>query len=218
MSRVYPRLQRAITKVALLIASLTCSCDAQTQQANTATCSNVVINGGVATFSCSGLTPEQAKLLHDIPSFLVKMLRQEKQDNADIMARLNDCIEQGAPRSITPGKRDDLIKQLRPIAGQQLYVAILAPNSTPESSRYAEQLYSLFRDAGWHTQPVSHTSTGGSMPDAIGLTATVRNEEVAVAVKAKRLRDAAGIQMDFKYDPTLPDAALYLTVGGKPIP
>jgi hypothetical protein len=62
------------------------------QEAKTATCGNIVVTGGVATFSCSGLTPEQAKLLQDIPAILTKILKQT-QDLSAIKGLINTEVQ-----------------------------------------------------------------------------------------------------------------------------
>ena len=54
-------------------------------------CGNVVVTGGVATFTCSGLTEEQAKLLNDIPALLTKLLTQTK-DLSSIKDLLNTSV------------------------------------------------------------------------------------------------------------------------------
>jgi hypothetical protein len=218
----HPRLRRKITEAILVAVSLICFCNAQTQpkisqQADTATCSNIVVNGGVSTFSCSGLTAEQAKILHDIPALLTKVLRQEKQDSAAILARLNECLEQGAPRSIPEDKRLEIIKWITPAPGLQLGISIFAPNHTAESQQYAEKLRSLFQDAGWVADPVSYTMRmGNGGPDEQGVLIIAHDNQDLAAKAIASAFEVAGVQVDFYFDQRVSPKFVQMIVGQKP--
>ena len=61
------------------------------QNATTASCSNVVVTGGTSTFTCSGLSREQADILKDIPGTLTKLLKQGR-DLSTLKALVNTEI------------------------------------------------------------------------------------------------------------------------------
>ena len=86
-------LLKPLTSTVSIAATCGFLCLAQTkpeiqQEAKTANCSNVVVTGGVATFSCTGLTPNQIKLLQDISATLTKILKQ-KEDLSAIKGLVN---------------------------------------------------------------------------------------------------------------------------------
>jgi hypothetical protein len=90
-------LPKTLISIEAVLAIFGLLCTAQTkpdikQEAKTATCSNIVVTGGVATFSCTGLTPEQAKLLQDIPAMLTKILKQT-QDTSAIRGLVNTEVQ-----------------------------------------------------------------------------------------------------------------------------
>ena len=85
------------SRIATLL-SVTSACFAQallsTQTAHNASCSNTQITaGGNVTFSCSGLTPEQAKLLNDLPALLNRAFDKEQANLSQISNRLDGCLE-----------------------------------------------------------------------------------------------------------------------------
>jgi hypothetical protein len=50
-------------------------------------------NNNTFTITCTGLTTDQAKSLASIPSVLNKILQKQKDESAEIISRLNDCVE-----------------------------------------------------------------------------------------------------------------------------
>lgn len=66
------------------------------QQAQIANCSNVVVLGGTATFRCTGLTPDQAKMLKGstaIPELIARLLETSQAQYLDITAKLNQLLQ-----------------------------------------------------------------------------------------------------------------------------
>jgi hypothetical protein len=150
------------------------------QEAKTATCSNVVVTGGTAKFQCSGLTAEQAKLLKEMPSLLSRILESEHNDTAEILSRLNTCVDQGAGRVLTPEMQEGLKTLLQLTPGTLLFVKIYAANGTPESIRYAEQIRKVFADAGWVTSPVARSMSFNAPTKAITVMA---HDELSIPVQ-----------------------------------
>jgi hypothetical protein len=67
---------------------------AQQSATTSAPCSPIAPdNTGTITIKCTGLTPDQAKSLVGIPSLINKILQGQKEATAEIMSRLNDCVE-----------------------------------------------------------------------------------------------------------------------------
>jgi hypothetical protein len=124
---------------------------------------------------------------------------------------------QGAPRSISPEKRAQLLKQLKPMPGREFIIMIRAPNHTPESQKYAEQLKSLFSDAGWQTGPVFYNMImGATGSDPSGLIAIVHDRQRVAGLSISKAFGDAGIQVEFGMDQSLAPDALGLIVGQKP--
>ena len=105
-----------------------------TQEAVTATCSNVVVTGGTVRFQCSGLTQEQAKLLKDVPALLTRLLKSQQLDTSEILSRLDKCVDQGASRELSSEVQNNLKSHLELPIPNRFSVLIEVPNSTPESS------------------------------------------------------------------------------------
>ncbi|MGA9389362.1 MAG: hypothetical protein WBV69_02850 [Candidatus Sulfotelmatobacter sp.] len=67
---------------------------AQQSATTSAQCSPIAPNNtGTITIKCSGLSPDQAKSLAGIPSLINKILQGQKDQTAEIMSRLSDCVE-----------------------------------------------------------------------------------------------------------------------------
>src|ERR1019366_7507005 len=57
------------------------------------TCSPATIgNGNTFSFTCSGLTVAQQKLLESVPALLNKLLASQTDNTAEILSRLDSCI------------------------------------------------------------------------------------------------------------------------------
>jgi hypothetical protein len=50
-------------------------------------------NNNTFNITCTGLTPDQTKSLAGIPSLLNKILQRQTDETAEILSRLNDCVE-----------------------------------------------------------------------------------------------------------------------------
>jgi tetratricopeptide (TPR) repeat protein len=93
------------TTITLLILSflISGSCAAQnsraTQEAIQSPCANDTVaasNATSVTIKCTGLTPEQQKLLRNIPDLLNKVLSTQKNDTYQILGKLDSCIDDAA--------------------------------------------------------------------------------------------------------------------------
>jgi len=187
-----------------------------TQEAKTAICSNVVVTGGTATFKCSGLTEDQAKLLKDIPALLTKVLKSQQQDTAEILSRLNSCIDLGAARSLSPTVQGSLKSALTPPIGTQFYIQVRATNSTSESAHYAEQIKDVFSRAGWKADPVFYNMVVGT-PVPPGVIVVVRDVQSVPGIMIQQTFNRLGIKADYQLAPDLDPSTVILVVGQKPV-
>jgi hypothetical protein len=187
-----------------------------TQEAKTATCSNVVVTGGTATFKCSGLTGDQAKLLKDVPALLTRMLKSQQQDTAEILSRLNTCIDQGAARSLSSTMQENLRSALSPAAGTQFSIQIRATNSTSESEHYAEQIRSVFSESGWKADPVFYNMVVGT-PVPPGVVVVARDVRSAPGIMIQRAFSLFGVKAAYQLAPDLDPNLIILVVGQKPV-
>jgi len=189
------------------------------QEATTANCSNVQVSGGISTFTCSGLTTEQTKLLIDIPSLINKLLKQEKQDAATLLSRLDICIDQTAGRVITKEHQRELEALLRLDTPNQYTLIIQATNATPESKHYAEQIKDIFLAAHWNVPPVFYNLLLGNGPSAPeGLTVYLHDGTSAPSLIIQKSFDFSHI-VEAKYfvDASLLPSQVLMVVGTKPI-
>lgn len=187
-----------------------------TQEAKTATCSNVVVTGGTATFKCSGLTEDQAKLLRDVPALLTRLLKSQQQDTAEILSRLNTCVDQGAARSLSIPVQQSLQSALTPPAGTQFSIKIRATNSSSESAHYAEQLKKVFSDAGWKAGPVFYNMVVGA-PVPPGVVVVARDVHNAPGIMIQRAFNLLGIKAEYQLAPNLDPNSVIMVVGQKPV-
>jgi len=87
------------------------------QNAQNATCSNTNIaapNAKTVTFTCSGLAPEQAKALHDVPGLLNKLLRSQQGESAQIIQKLDALLANQGNVSILIEKLNQLLANTNP--------------------------------------------------------------------------------------------------------
>lgn len=120
--------------------------------------------------------------------------------------------ERVAPRTIAPSRRAKLIAALSP--GQGSVVRIIARNSTPESSQFAEQLRTVFVAAGWQAPAVFHQTIGGIRVDA-GVAVSVHDSAEPLGILAQRAFTEAGIDLNAKVDSRIPPHEVSLVVGQK---
>jgi hypothetical protein len=94
---------RVVTSMILLYLGISIFCVAQgpsaKQEAVKSPCANDTVtapNATSVTIKCSGLTIEQQKLLQNIPDLLNKLLNAQRNDNFQILAKLDSCIDDAA--------------------------------------------------------------------------------------------------------------------------
>jgi hypothetical protein len=189
-----------------------------TGSAHTAgTCS--LANSGTVnsiTLNCTELSAQQQRLLSNIPQLLNKLLATQADNTTEILAKLNTCIAQGAPRSLTEDQRKRIIETLGSPPGNP-EILIRATNSTAESSRYAQQLRSAFASTrGWKVPDVFENAIlGATLP--VGLVAYVQNDKSLYGSAIQRLFKELEIPIGFQIDPSLPTETVVLVVWQKPI-
>jgi len=69
------------------------------QEAINSNCSNDTVDAPNATsvnIRCTGLTPEQQKILKNIPDILNKLLSSQQSDTYQILGKLNRCVDEAA--------------------------------------------------------------------------------------------------------------------------
>jgi hypothetical protein len=188
------------------------------QEAKTATCSNVVVTGGTATFKCDGLTEEQANLLRDVPALLTRLLKSQQLDTKEILSRLDTCVDQGAARSLSQETQIKLKTLLQLPIPNEFSISIMAANSTPESSRYAEQLRNAFVASGWTANPVGYPMETASYQLPSGLRIIVFDGGSAPGKMVQQAFTVLGIKADYflsreKMDPN----SIRMEVWQKPV-
>jgi hypothetical protein len=183
----------------------------------TGTCS--VANAGTVgtvTLNCTGLTAEQQSLLRNVPDLLNKLLAQQESNTFEILSRLDTCIAQGAPRSLTAEQRTAITTSLANMRGMP-EIQVRAPNSNNESSRYAQQLRDAFADTpGWTAPPVfANIIAGTTLPT--GLEAIVQSAANIYGIAIQRLFERINIPIQFALDPSLAANVVILIVYQKPL-
>jgi hypothetical protein len=186
-----------------------------TQEAVTANCANVVITGGIATFTCTGLTVDQAKVLKDVPTLLTRILKEEKLSTEEIISRLNTCVEQSASRRISSDDKLKLTTAVHLETPLQYTIIVRATNSTPESSRYAQEIWQLFKDSGWNTPPVFYNSVIGA--PVSGVTVVYINSASSAPGNIINNAFAGRIKADFAIGTDLDANTVVLVIGPKPV-
>lgn len=167
-------------------------------------------------FTCSGLTPAQQKLLESVPDLLNKLLASQTDSNSEILSKLNACLVQNAPRSISSEQGRKIVASLKDLPGMPV-VSIRATNSTSESSHYANQLQEAFASIpGWKAPPVFENVVAG-MPLPVGLVAFVQNNTNVYGVAIQRVFRQLDINIEFEIDSSLPAERIVMVVGQKPI-
>jgi hypothetical protein len=179
------------------------------------TCSPAVSgSNNTFTITCSGITPDQAKLLANIPTLLNNILRAGKESTAEILSRLEGCIV--VFRSISPEQKQRIVAALGKLPGKP-EIRIRATNSTAESSRYANQLRDAFAATpGWTAPAVFENMVVGVQPP-VGLIAIVHNNKNIYGIAIQELFKELNIKVDFLLDENLPPNVLVMIVGQKPI-
>ena len=177
-------------------------------------------SGTITTFSftCTGLTPAQQQLLESVPELLNKLLASQTDNTSEILAKLNTCIVQSAPRTISTEQRKRIVAVLANPPGKP-EIQIRATNSTSESSRYAGQLQSAFAATpGWSAPAVFENMVAG-MALPIGLTAYVNSDKNVYGIAIQQLfkQPAMNLSVNFVIDPSLPAESIIMVVGQKPI-
>ncbi|MGP8244272.1 MAG: hypothetical protein ACLQVN_07110 [Bryobacteraceae bacterium] len=173
-------------------------------------------SGNTLSITCSGLTAQQARLLANIPALINRLLAVQADNTAEILAKLNTCVAQSAPRVVSGEQKRGMIEALKGPPGQP-EVRIRATNSTAESSRYANQLQDAFASIpGWKAPPVFENMVAG-MALPIGLTAYVQNERSPYGIAIQRLFKELAIDITFGLDASLPPDVVIIVVGQKPV-
>jgi hypothetical protein len=183
----------------------------------TGTCSPVVPgSGNTLKITCSGLTATQNQLLTRIPALLNKLLAAQTDNTAEILAKLDSCVAQSAPRAISADQRRRIIEALsNPPSSPE--ISIRATNSTAESSRYASQLQAIFASIpGWNAPPVFENMVAG-MALPVGLTAYVQSDKNVYGINIQRLFKELNISISFAIDPSMRPETIVLVVGQKPV-
>lgn len=183
----------------------------------TGTCSPVVPgSGNTLNITCSGLTATQNQLLTRIPALLNKLLGAQTDNTAEILAKLDSCVAQSAPRTIPADQRRRIVEVLSNPPGSP-EISVRATNSTAESSRYASQLQATFASIpGWNAPPVFENMVAG-MTLPVGLTAYVQSDKNIYGIALQRLFKELNISISFAIDPSLRPETIVVVVGQKPI-
>src|ERR1019366_4735612 len=181
----------------------------------TGTC-NVANTGTVATvtLNCTGLTPEQQRLLTSVPELLNKLLASQAGSVSEILSKLDTCIAQGAARHVVKDQVDFLDTALQAYKGQKIQIQIYT--MVKESNDFGSEISAALKHAGLDPEDMRIMSTSGPVT-GLFLTIGTNRRELAEAV-AKAL-------VNSKIAPSGPIAAtldeknpdrLQLTVGFKP--
>ena len=120
--------------------------------------------------------------------------------------------ERFAPRSISAEQMRQAINALR--SATQMEVSIRATNSTSESSRYADQIRTVFLAADWTAPAVFHEVVAGieALTGVIVLAGT-NSPSGGIVQKAFTQSD---IPAQYAVDPSLPLTTVVIVVGQKP--
>jgi hypothetical protein len=174
--------------------------------------------GNITTFNftCSGLTPAQQKILESVPDLLNKLLALQTDSSSEILSKLNACIVQSAPRSVSPEQKQKMVAALGGLSGMPT-VLVRATNSTSESSHYASQLQEAFASIpGWKAPPVFENMVAG-IKVPVGLVAYVRGDRNIYGIAIQQVFKQLDIDIQFGIDSTLSAETVIMVVGQKPI-
>jgi hypothetical protein len=168
------------------------------------------------TLNCAHLTPEQRQIILNMPDLINKLLVQQRESTLELISRLDACIVQGAPRSVTPEQRRRIIADLANPTGAP-EIRVRATNSNNESSRFAGQLQDAFANTPGWTAPLvfENMVAGATLPT--GLIAVVQDQHNINGIAIQRLFAQIGISIQFEIDATLPPNIVVMVVYQKPI-
>lgn len=103
-------------------------------------------NNNTFNFTCTGLSPEQQRLLASVPELLNKLLASQAGSVSEILSKLDTCIAQGAARHLSASQKDLLDSALEPFRGQTISVSIYS--SMKESNDFGEEMIAALGHAG----------------------------------------------------------------------
>ena len=187
-----------------------------TQKATESPCSNTVTRDkSTVTLTCTGLNPEQTRLIKEIPNLLLRLQKMQIEDTAEILSRLQKCIEQGGPRVLGKQVNSDLTTKLSISPPSRFTVQVDAINETPESDHYANELNDLFTASHWETYPVAQLQEYLGQPPLTGIVVFVRDQH---SIPTVIVRKAFAILSNVEYgiNPRL-STDIEIRVGQKPI-
>jgi hypothetical protein len=168
-------------------------------------------NGGTITINCQGIP---ARLQGQILELLNRIAKDQTTAEA-ILAKVDTCIAQSAPRSITDPQR--LAANLRIPAGRDpFHVSIRATNSTSESQNYAEQIRNVFVQAKWDATPVFYNMVAGA-PVPPGISVFAQGPNSIAGALLQLAFQQSGIPAEYGSDPSLPTDTIVMVVGQKPV-
>jgi hypothetical protein len=116
-------------------------------------------------------------------------------------------------RSFSKEERGRLIGALA--RARDSVVNIQAPNSSSESSHFAEGLRDVFMAAGWHAGPVLYNIVGG-MPIERGVLMIVCDKRSVPGMLVQQTFHTVGTEIKAAFDPRMPEGTVVLVVGQKP--
>jgi hypothetical protein len=161
------------------------------------------------TINCGIDKVEGAKIVS-----LLNRVLATRPDSEAIMQKLDACLSQTAPRSIAPEHRQDIINALKQQPNTAPYrVEIYLINSTPESTRYAQQIFDLFVAAGWNPPAIFPM---GNFGGGSGIVVQAQSETSAPGIIVQQAFNRFGITAVYETHP-MPVDMVVIRVNNKPV-
>lgn len=142
-------------------------------------------------------------------------LEEEARKRAEAQKALVEKTEEirlkGLPRTLTAEQRVRLLEILKHSPKGAFNISWVANN--PETLRFADQLASVLKEAGWTLKETSG-ALDSNVP--VGLLIRVQNPQTSRAVALQQALNEVGFPADGQIIPQLPEQTVLLFIGVKP--
>lgn len=136
-----------------------------------------------------------------------------EKEAADANVKYLQLLKQVSPRTLTAEQRKELLKILK--ANPKGGAGVWGLTGIPETLIFAEEIATVFRDAGWQVNFNDFFQIGGGrLPD--GLIVDARSDDNPLAIVVRQAFETIGLSVQRKTDLALSENEVRITVGTKP--
>ncbi len=151
-------------------------------------CNPATVAGGNVTITCQGLDPALIKQLHLVlnkiaanqldPNAVLMKLDELRAETHDIKVGVDEIRKRQEGRRLSTDQKGLLVARLKSVATKSR-IKIMMTNSTPESTRFAEDFQGVFEAAGWAVEMFPNMSAGSVLPKGQSLFVKSADNQVA---------------------------------------